>query len=190
MEEILKEMEEEKHNAWVDNFSDLEKFDSADESVKEKEDIDLQALQAELAEIERKLAESSSEDESEDDNLNIEMDIEVEDVSSDENVHVNTKNKKKEKRKKKLAIETEESESFDDTKDKRSNELDDLLASLGDKGLQTDDDEDWSTKAKKKKGKQPKKNSKSTKSTPSLSTLPSSRFQPPRSRCAPMRRII
>ncbi|GMC31677.1 unnamed protein product [Saccharomyces cerevisiae] len=176
MEEIRKEMEEENITLGLDNLSDLEKFDSADESVKEKEDIDLQALQAELAEIERKLAESSSEDESEDDNLNIEMDIEVEDVSSDENVHVNTKNKKKRKKKKKAKVdtETEESESFDDTKDKRSNELDDLLASLGDKGLQTDDDEDWSTKAKKKKRKQPKKNSKSTKSTPSLSTLPSS----------------
>lgn len=101
MEEIRKEMEEENITLGLDNLSDLEKFDSADESVKEKEDIDLQALQAELAEIERKLAESSSEDESEDDNLNIEMDIEVEDVSSDENVHVNTKNKKKRKKEKK-----------------------------------------------------------------------------------------
>lgn len=104
MEEIRKEMEEENITLGLDNLSDLEKFDSADESVKEKEDIDLQALQAELAEIERKLAESSSEDESEDDNLNIEMDIEVEDVSSDENVHVNTKNKKKRKKKKKQRL--------------------------------------------------------------------------------------
>ena len=68
MEEIRKEMEEENITLGLDNLSDLEKFDSADESVKEKEDIDLQALQAELAEIERKLAESSSEDESEDRN--------------------------------------------------------------------------------------------------------------------------
>ncbi|CAI5099711.1 ATV_HP_G0038520.mRNA.1.CDS.1 [Saccharomyces cerevisiae] len=91
MEEIRKEMEEENITLGLDNLSDLEKFDSADESVKEKEDIDLQALQAELAEIERKLAESSSEDESEDDNLNIEMDIEVEDVILSElGFHYNT----------------------------------------------------------------------------------------------------
>nr|CAI6413790.1 CMF_HP1_G0006630.mRNA.1.CDS.1 [Saccharomyces cerevisiae] len=36
MEEIRKEMEEENITLRLDNLSDLEKFDSADESVKEK----------------------------------------------------------------------------------------------------------------------------------------------------------
>nr|CAI6413734.1 CMF_HP1_G0006620.mRNA.1.CDS.1 [Saccharomyces cerevisiae] len=58
------------------------------------------------------------------------------------------------------------------------------VTSLGDKGLQTDDDEDWSTKAKKKKGKQPKKNSKSTKALRPCRLYRPLCLQPPRSRCA------
>lgn len=176
MAEIRREMKEENITLGLDNLSDLEIFDSADEVIeeKDKDNIDLEALQAELAEIERKLAETSSEDESEDESVKVEMEIEVEDVSSDEDVQVSTNGNKKKNRKNKkkgnTETEIEESNSSDDDMDKRGDELNDLLASLNGNGFQSDDDEDWSTKAKKKKGKPPKKNSKSARSTPSLTT--------------------
>ncbi|CAI4049528.1 Jjj1p SKDI_14G1020 [Saccharomyces kudriavzevii IFO 1802] len=175
--DIRKEMQEENITLGLDNLSDLENFDSADEVVKEKNDIDIEALQAELAEIERKLAEPSSESETEDENIKVELEIEVEDVSSDEDVQVHRKSEKKRKKNKnneKMQTETDDSDFSDDNIDKRGEELNDLLASLNGKGIQIDDDEGWSTRSKKKKGKQPKKNSKSARGTPSLSTPPSS----------------
>ncbi|KAG0669744.1 hypothetical protein C6P45_003378 [Maudiozyma exigua] len=180
------EMKKESMALGLDDVSDFDEFDSAEseldaefnetEKVPETmggihENINMDELNEEIAELERQLAESDlldemSSDESEDVNILLEeiIDTEAKEIIS-EDTTPDIKDKK-------LEEESESSSESEDDIDIRNEELGRLLASLGSKvsgstlnstANSDDEDDDWSTKNKKKgkkvKGKhKPKSN--------------------------------
>ncbi|CCF56229.1 hypothetical protein KAFR_0A07950 [Kazachstania africana CBS 2517] len=167
--EIQKEMKNDHMALGLDNLSDIDEFDSADDNIDEEDgkeieksntestynlhsidvDIDMDKVNAELAEIERQLAEAgmTDEEESSDEDLHA-REVPLYDVT--EHV-VEPENNEDEQVEVEIIDDSNESEEsfIDEDKDEqRQEELNELLAAL--QG-HISDDSDWDNKSNKKK---------------------------------------
>ncbi|CAL9733093.1 negative regulator of PDR1-mediated fluconazole resistance Jjj1p [Monosporozyma unispora] len=182
MYQLEKEIANENMSLGLENLSDLDEFDSAEESVintplevpSDLQNMSMDQLNEQLAEIERQLAETNLTDEDSENDLDglphveIAEELlvgEVEDINDNDNESNENGS---------LIIELSESESEDDI-----DELTKILQSLEDKNnkdsgfkLDSSDDDDWGSnknnRKKKQKGKYKGKNKSNSTSTTSL----------------------
>ncbi|CCD25698.1 Jjj1p NDAI_0F03800 [Naumovozyma dairenensis CBS 421] len=194
--ELQKEVRKENMTFGLDELSDLDEFKSVDGSTIDENDttlninvdkIDLEKLNAELAEIERQLAASPSDSDSDSDSEdNIdgkveEFEIEIDDVSLNEEMddktdgvqspESNTESKPADNKEK---DDGEDDEEEEEEEEEEEDELTKILASLTEKKFQvSDEEEDWNTNNKNKKKKKSKKQNNKSKEISSRTSTPS-----------------
>ncbi|CAB4253849.1 similar to Saccharomyces cerevisiae YNL227C JJJ1 Co-chaperone that stimulates the ATPase activity of Ssa1p, required for a late step of ribosome biogenesis [Maudiozyma barnettii] len=195
------EMKKESLALGLDGVSDFDDFDSAESEIDDDlenskpdgakehvfEAINIEALNDEIADLERQLANHDLLDGNDSDELN-ELDIIIEDVYEPVINDVKLLSDSEDS-----DTESEETESIDDGIDIRNEELEKLLASLNGETLGSDvkdsesDDNDWSTNNKKRtkgksknnnKAKSKKSGSNSKESTPSVSKFADEAIDP------------
>ncbi|EDO16641.1 hypothetical protein Kpol_529p21 [Vanderwaltozyma polyspora DSM 70294] len=167
--EIQKEMRKESLEVGLDNLSDLDDFDSANEEHDiisdngESDNLNMDKINEELAEIEKQLAELDTELDSDSD-VNPDSDLEY--IKRNVNIELSDIEHDDEE----IEIETESAEDTSDVEDKdndleRDKELNDLLTSLqnGSGTSVNDSDDGWGTNKKSsKKGNKTKTKKKQT----------------------------